>query len=84
MYPPTTAKCYYGCLPKKTPSGKPGRIVMIFEEMGSEELQPSELMQTWKRGHSTGDLWHKYNREWLKKKAAIDQGTELASNRKKK
>jgi len=74
MYPPSVAKCHYGCKPKNLPNGRQGRIPMIFEEYASEELQPEELMRTWKHGHSVGDLWHRYNREWLKKKASIDQG----------
>jgi len=81
---PTREKCPFGCPIKKGINGKPGRVDLHFVDYMSEELVPPELMKTWKYGHSTGDLWHKYNREWLRKKAAIDQGSELASNRKKK
>lgn len=74
MFVPTAAKCFYGCKPRFLPNGKPDRFKMIFVEYMSEELVPPELMATWKFGHSTGDLWHKYNRAWLKRKEAVALG----------
>jgi len=49
---------------------------MEFVGLKVESMVPESLMKTWKRGHSTGDLWHKYNREWLKRKEAIAQGAQ--------
>ena len=78
MYAPTKAKCPFGCPTKlmpnsvteKRPQGIVDRPKLIFVEYLSEELVPAELMATWKHGHSTGDLWHQYNRAWLKRKEA--------------
>jgi hypothetical protein len=74
MNHPTAAKCFYGCRPRTDLRGRPERFKLAFVEYLSEELVPPELMATWRFGHSTGNLWHKYSRAWLKRKEAQDQG----------
>jgi len=63
--------CPHGCKAKHK-----GGIPMQFVEYKVESMVPEALMKTWKRGHSTGDPWHKYNREWLKRKEAESQGVQ--------
>lgn len=74
MNHPTAAKCFYGCTPRRDLRGRPERFSLSFVDYMSEELVPPELMATWKLGHSTGDLWHKTNRAWLRRKETVDLG----------
>lgn len=60
MYPPTREKCPFGCPNKKDPRGKPAPHVMHFDRYEFDDTISPELLKTWKYGHSTGDLWAKY------------------------
>jgi hypothetical protein len=69
---PTLRFCPFECVPKTEHDGKPERFKLRFLRYQGEDRLTPKLRLTW-RG-PTEDLWHKYNREWLKAKEAVDQG----------
>jgi hypothetical protein len=67
--PITKSKCPFGCVTRNKKDG----VAIRFVELKVESMVAPELLDRWKYGKS-GDLWHKYNRQWLKAKEAVDQG----------
>lgn len=49
MYPPTVAKCRFGCEAKKDPRGNPERVILKFVEYKGEEFLIPELKATWRK-----------------------------------
>jgi hypothetical protein len=76
--PITKAKCPFGCVLRN----KKDRVAIRFVEYKTESMIDTELLKRWKYGKS-GDLWHKYNREWLKRKEAAAQGQEPEQKKKR-
>jgi hypothetical protein len=73
MNPPSVAKCQFGCRPRFV-NGRQERFKLTFVEYQIESMCSPELLDTWILKNRTGDLWHKYNRAWLKGKEALNQG----------
>jgi hypothetical protein len=65
----TKSSCPFGCVIRNKKDG----VAIRFVEYKTESMVSPELRKRWKYGQS-GDLWPKYNREWLKRKEAVDQG----------
>ena len=83
MFPHSIAKCRYGCVAKKGLRGRTERAGLTFVRYEFDDTISPELMRTCRFPDKSGDLWHKYNREWLKRKEAAEQGVQVESKNKR-
>lgn len=73
----TKPKCPFGC----EITNKKDGVAIRFVEYKTENLCSPELLKRWK--YKSTDLWPKYDREWRKKKEAVDQGRAPEPKEKK-
>lgn len=74
----TKSSCPFGCVIRNKKAG----VAIRFVELKVESMVAPELLKRWKYANAP-DLWHKYNRAWLKSKEAVDQGRAPESKEKK-